>query len=108
MQRIGIVGAGLTGAVLARELAEKGYACLVVDERDHCGGNCHTRRDPDTGVMHGDLGLVRSLDVVLALAVTGRPWLSLILMQGSPGGPKDVWLKRVWKERAKDGSGQGA
>ena len=51
MQRIGIVGAGLTGAVLARELAERGYACLVVDERDHCGGNCHTRRDPDTGVM---------------------------------------------------------
>jgi len=22
-------------------------------------------------------------------------------MQGSPGGPKDVWLKRVWKERGK-------
>ena len=51
MQRIGIVGAGLTGAVLARELAEKGSSCLVVDERTHCGGNCHTRRDPDTGVM---------------------------------------------------------
>ncbi len=29
-------------------------------------------------------------------------------MQGSPGGPRDVWLKRVWKERGKDGSGQGA
>jgi hypothetical protein len=22
-------------------------------------------------------------------------------MQGSPGGPKDAWLKRIWKERDK-------
>ena len=29
-------------------------------------------------------------------------------MRGSPGGPRDAWLKRVWKERGKDGSGQGA
>lgn len=51
MRRIGIVGSGLTGAVIARELAEKGYKCLVADERAQCGGNCHTRRDADTGVM---------------------------------------------------------
>jgi UDP-galactopyranose mutase len=51
MQRIGIVGSGLTGAVIARELAEKGYKCLVVDERTHCGGNCFSQRDTATGIM---------------------------------------------------------
>ncbi len=44
--RILIVGAGFTGAVLARELAEKGgLACEVIDSRDHLAGNCHTARN---------------------------------------------------------------
>ncbi len=52
MQKILIVGAGFSGAVLARELAESNrYQVLVVDERDHTAGNCHTRRDPETNVM---------------------------------------------------------
>lgn len=47
-----IVGAGFSGAVLGRELAEKsGGSVLVLDERKHLGGNCHTERDRDTGVM---------------------------------------------------------
>jgi UDP-galactopyranose mutase len=46
-----IVGAGFTGAVIARALAEAGIATLVVDERPHAAGNCHTQRDPQTGVM---------------------------------------------------------
>jgi UDP-galactopyranose mutase len=47
-----IVGAGFSGAVLARELAEhNGSNCIVLDERHHIGGNCHTERDTDTGVM---------------------------------------------------------
>jgi UDP-galactopyranose mutase len=46
-----IVGAGFSGAVIARELAEAGHAVLVVDERNHVAGNCHTERDADTGVM---------------------------------------------------------
>lgn len=37
-----IVGAGLTGAVLARELTDAGKRCLVIDRRDHIGGNCYT------------------------------------------------------------------
>jgi UDP-galactopyranose mutase len=51
MKRVGIVGAGFSGAVIARELAEAGYKCLVVDERRHSAGNCHTERDHETGVM---------------------------------------------------------
>ncbi len=46
-----MVGAGLSGAVIGRHLAEAGHDITVVDARDHIGGNCHTVRDPDTGVM---------------------------------------------------------
>jgi UDP-galactopyranose mutase len=46
-----MVGAGLSGAVIGRHLAEAGYDITVVDARDHIGGNCHTERDADTGVM---------------------------------------------------------
>ncbi|MBY6069081.1 UDP-galactopyranose mutase [Leisingera aquaemixtae] len=45
------VGAGLSGAVIGRHLAEAGHAVTVVDSRDHAGGNCHTERDAETGVM---------------------------------------------------------
>ena len=46
-----IVGAGLSGAVIARKSAEKGYYCRVIDSRPHIAGNCHTQRDAGTGVM---------------------------------------------------------
>jgi cation diffusion facilitator CzcD-associated flavoprotein CzcO len=40
-----IVGAGLSGAVVARELAEQTAARIfVVDSRPHIAGNCHTER----------------------------------------------------------------
>lgn len=37
-----IVGAGLTGAVFAHEALKAGKKCLVIDRRDHIGGNCYT------------------------------------------------------------------
>ena len=37
-----IVGAGLYGAVFAREAMDRGYSVLVVDRRDHIGGNVYT------------------------------------------------------------------
>ena len=39
-----IVGAGLTGATLARELTDAGKQCLVIDKRNHIGGNVFTQR----------------------------------------------------------------
>ena len=48
---IAMVGAGLSGAVIGRELAEAGYRIEVFDSRDHIAGNCHTERDAETGVM---------------------------------------------------------
>ena len=38
-----IVGAGLTGAVIARQLSDAGKRCLVIDRRDHIAGNCYTK-----------------------------------------------------------------
>lgn len=37
-----IVGAGLYGAVFARELTKRGKRCLVIDRRDHIAGNVYT------------------------------------------------------------------
>ena len=46
-----MVGAGLSGAVIGRSLAEEGHRITIVDTRDHVAGNCHTERDRDTGVL---------------------------------------------------------
>jgi UDP-galactopyranose mutase len=46
-----IVGAGLSGAVTARTLAEAGHRITVTDTRAHVAGNCHTERCTETGVM---------------------------------------------------------
>jgi UDP-galactopyranose mutase len=51
MAEIGIAGAGFSGAVVARELAEAGHQVTVFDTRDHVAGNCHTERDADSDVM---------------------------------------------------------
>ena len=39
-----IVGAGLYGAVFARCVTDLGKKVLVIDRRDHIGGNCYTER----------------------------------------------------------------
>jgi UDP-galactopyranose mutase len=51
MKRFCFVGAGFSGAVMARAFAEAGHQCLVIDERKHIAGNCYTERDSETGVM---------------------------------------------------------
>ena len=49
--KFGIAGAGFSGAVIARRLAEAGHTVDVYESRDHVAGNCHTERDADTGVL---------------------------------------------------------
>lgn len=39
-----IIGAGLSGAVVARELTDKGLKCLVVERRKHVGGNARDKK----------------------------------------------------------------
>ena len=41
MHRILIVGAGFAGATIARLLAENGYKILLIDKRNHIGGNAY-------------------------------------------------------------------
>lgn len=38
-----IVGAGFYGAICAHELVKRGKSVLVIEKRDHIGGNCYTR-----------------------------------------------------------------
>ena len=46
-----VVGAGFSGAVIARRLADAGFSVTVAESRDHVGGNCHTSRDPQSGIL---------------------------------------------------------
>ncbi len=45
-----IAGAGLSAAVLARQLADAGVACRIMEKDSFIGGMCHSRRDEETGV----------------------------------------------------------
>ena len=44
-----VVGAGMFGCTFSRHVAEKGKKVLIVDGRDHIGGNCYTK---DVGGIH--------------------------------------------------------
>jgi len=39
-----IIGSGFYGSICARELTDLGYSCLVIEKRDHIGGNCYTEK----------------------------------------------------------------
>jgi UDP-galactopyranose mutase len=47
-----IIGAGLTGSVIARTLADSGKSVLVVDRRAHVGGNVYDHLDPSGIPVH--------------------------------------------------------
>ncbi len=56
-KKILVVGAGLSGVVVARQLAgNPGCQVSVIDARPHIAGNCHTARDPATGIMIHEYG----------------------------------------------------
>ncbi|WP_232802455.1 UDP-galactopyranose/dTDP-fucopyranose mutase family protein [Alloalcanivorax mobilis] len=46
-----MVGAGFSGAVIGRELAEAAHQVVIYDARHHVAGNCYTERDEETHVM---------------------------------------------------------
>lgn len=51
-----IVGAGFSGSVLARELAELGHKIQIFESRNHVAGNCYTERDISTGILLHNYG----------------------------------------------------
>lgn len=40
-----IIGSGFAGAVVAQKMAEKGKKVLILEKRDHIGGNCYDEND---------------------------------------------------------------
>ena len=47
-----IIGAGFSGLVVAERLASAGWKCVVVDRRDHIGGNAYDRTDAAGVLIH--------------------------------------------------------
>ena len=47
-----IIGAGVAGCVAARHLAESGRKVLVLEQRDHIGGNCYDEKDEHGILIH--------------------------------------------------------
>ena len=46
-----VVGAGLFGLTVAERVASLyNKRVLIVERRDHIGGNCYSERDPETGI----------------------------------------------------------
>lgn len=52
MKQALIVGCGLSGAVIARELAEKGYKVQILEKRNHIGGNMYDHVDEHGILVH--------------------------------------------------------
>lgn len=49
-----IVGSGLFGAVFAYEMKKNGKTCLVIEKRQHIGGNCFTEKRDNINIhMYG-------------------------------------------------------
>ena len=52
-----IVGCGLSGVVLAEQIANRlNKKVLVIDKRDHIGGNCYDYIDEKTGIRMNKYG----------------------------------------------------
>lgn len=52
MKQALVVGCGLSGAVIARELAEKGYKVRILEKRNHIGGNMYDYVDEHGILVH--------------------------------------------------------
>ncbi|XCB37187.1 NAD(P)-binding protein [Arcanobacterium hippocoleae] len=59
---IAIAGSGLFGAVIAFEAAKLGKSVLVVERRDHIGGNCYTEKIADINVHKYGAHIFRTSD----------------------------------------------
>lgn len=51
-----IAGCGLSGAVLAERFSKQNKKVLIMEKRDHIGGNCYDEIDPETGILVSKYG----------------------------------------------------
>lgn len=47
-----VVGAGVAGCVIARELAQKNQKILLIEKKNHIGGNCYDAKDEHGVLIH--------------------------------------------------------
>ena len=52
MYDIIVAGAGTAGSVLARKMAENGKKVLILEQKDHIGGNCYDEEDEHGVLIH--------------------------------------------------------
>ena len=52
-----VIGAGLSGSVLAERHASQNKSVLVIEKRDHIGGNCYDYIDKETGIRVSKYGV---------------------------------------------------
>lgn len=52
MKQAFVVGCGLSGSAIARELAEKGYKVKIIEKRSHIGGNMYDHMDEFGILVH--------------------------------------------------------
>ena len=72
-----IVGAGFAGSVLAERIAgQLGKTCLIVEKRNHIGGNAHDRYD-EAGFLF--ILMARTIFVPIRIALA-------IISASSPSG----------------------
>lgn len=57
-----IVGSGLFGSVIAHEAGKRGKSVLVLEKRDHIGGNCYTERIEGINVHRYGAHIFRTSD----------------------------------------------
>jgi UDP-galactopyranose mutase len=46
-----IVGSGFFGSICAHELTKIGNKCVVLEKRNHIGGNCYTENKDDINIF---------------------------------------------------------
>lgn len=52
-----VVGCGLSGATIAEQIATKlNKKVIIIDKRNHIGGNCYDYLEPDTGILINKYG----------------------------------------------------
>jgi len=52
MNKILIIGSGITGITLAERFASKGSKVLIIEKRNHIGGNCYDYKDENGIIVH--------------------------------------------------------
>ena len=83
--KFGIAGAGFSGVVIARAVAEAGHDAVVFETRDHVAGNCHTERDPETqviGIAHADCEA--DAQILASMLRRSRPPKDILMVDYEP------------------------